>query len=333
MNINNNYLNLPNLILTIMKSKTKKKANDLTSNFKASTLGASLVHSGMSLNQIEILPLGGRKRAYSKEIENIYTLVSETSGLEYTRIEINREGIYDMLPEGLFHTLATGTEVLDEDIMIEDIRIKRQEEKEARTFFAPFEIELSYARILLEVYENRLDMQTSFNEMSNLLVRSWEELKKLNSKQRVIWMHFIPEIQYHKNDLNYLQEFLTLLTNLPITIKKKTITKQNNWVTDDLEANFALGKTTLGLNSITKQSELETVDTIEIKIGPSTPDLIQSYLPNEKNESIITMTTDYLLPTNIDIEIIYDLLPEIKFSQLTDVPQSSTTVLGHTSYL
>lgn len=315
-----------------MKIQAKKKANIINTDYKATSIAADLVHYGLDPNQIEILPVGGSKRAFSKEIESVYNYISETSGQQYTRIEINREGLYDMLPEGLFHTLATGTEVLDEDIMIEDIRNKRKEEKDARTFFAPFEIEISQIKMLLEIYENRLDMQTSFSEMGNLLTRSWEELKLLNNKQRVIWMHFIPEIQYRKNDLNYLQHFLTTLTNLPITVSKKTISKHNAWE-DSTDNSFSLGNTSLGVDSVTKFIEKENINIIEIKIGPTYPQLIKSYLPNESKETIIKMTTDYLLPIDIEVQITYDLIAEKKFSELSNHPNQTTTILGHTSYL
>lgn len=315
-----------------MKSINDKK-NKVVTDFKATVVAADRIQNGQDSNTIEIIPLGGNRRAFAKEIENIEEQIAETSGNKYTRITINKEGLYDMLPEGLFHTLATGTDILDEDIMIEDIQIKRQEEKDARTFFAPFEIEIFHIKTLLELYENRLDMQTSYSEMGNLLAHSWNELKFLNNKQRVIWMHFIPEIQSRKNDLNYCQKLLSLLLNIPITISKKNLELETTSNHSDFEASFSLGNIDLGINSVTKNSIKTSSQVIEIKIGPTSQQLIKDYLPNQHKEKIIKMTLDYLLPVDAEVVITYDLLPENKYSKLFDNPNESTTVLGHTSYL
>jgi len=316
-----------------MQSKALHTNNELFTDYRAVTRAASLIAQGVDINSIELVPVGGSSRAYAKEIERSFSYVSERSAEKRYRIEINREGIYDMLPEGLFHTLVAGTEVLDEDIMVEDIQQKRQEEKEARQFFLPFEIELNHLRLLLEGYENRLDMQTSFNDMSDLLLSSWPELSLLNNRQRVIWMHFIPEIQQHKNDLPYIEEFLNLLLEIPVRVQRKFVTRPLAWIDESLQREAALGRGILGVNTITSQTYEMDVELIEIQLGPTYPQLLQAYLPNASDERIIDMTLDYLLPADVSYQLIYDLLPELKATYLHDLPEASQQVLGHTSYL
>lgn len=316
-----------------MKKKELKINNEIGSDFKAVSRASSLIAQGVNPDELEILPIGGARRAFSKEIEKCYAFISEVSNKQIIRIESNREGLYDMLPEGVFHKLATGTEVLDEDVMIEDIRTKRQEETEARKFFAPFEIELNHLRLQLEIYETRLDMQTSYNEMSNLLIHSWPELQILNSKQRVIWMHFIPEIQYHKNDLNYIEQFLNLLLNIPVNLQLKRLTRPLTWIDNDIQSKASLGNCSLGISTILTQEIEIDVEVLEIRLGPTYHQLIKSYLPNEENEIIINTVLDYLLPAELDHQIIYDLLPEVKSTFLGQENQESISILGHTTYL
>lgn len=313
-----------------MKKKHTIK-NKLNTDFKGSSLAADLIQQGLDINDIEIIPIGETTRAFSKEIKQLSKYTSEQTGSKRIMIKINRQGLYDMLPEGLFHTLSSGTEILDEDIMIEDIQNKRIEEKNARIFFEPFEIEIYKAKTLIETYENRLDMQTSFYEMSNLFVKNWNELQYLNSKQKVIWMHFIPEIQHHKNDLNYLERFLNTLINLPIEIKRKHKKRKSNLLYQSLENEFLLGKNTLGVNSITTQSAIENYEIIEITVSPSAPHMMQQYLSNEQNINIIKMTTDYIIPLGMEVEINYEYNKLNRYSTLKI--KNSTTYLGITSYL
>jgi len=307
-------------------------SNSMTSDIKASQKAADLIQHGVDPDHIIFTCDGSSRRPFSTEIQSVNPYISETSNEEFVRIHMNREGFYDMLPEGLFHTLHAGSEILDEDVMIQDVRNKRRQEQNARKFFAPFENELFYLRTQLDQYESRLDMQTTYQDMSNLLLSNFPELHRLSPRQRVIWMHFIPEIHNHKNDIAYAQQLLRNLLNIPIEIHRATHDRKIDWQEIGLPPS-TLGYCQLGVDSLTTMNFERNESYFNITIGPSYPQLLKNYLPNAKDEYIIHLVLDNLFPAHLNRQLRYDLLPEVKHSYLSDEQGNNHTVLGHTSYL
>lgn len=304
--------------------------NELDSDFKATAKAASLYEEGIPLNQIEILPLSGKDRAFSKEISSINNYVSEQTDLDMYRIIVNREGLYDMLPEGLFHQLSVGREILDEDMMIHDIREKRIQEQNARLFFSPFESELNQLRLRIEVYENQLDLSSHHDAKSKLFEHSWDELRMLDNRQKVIWMHFLPEIQHHKNDLKFLQRFLHLLLNIPVTIHQKTVFEKCTSDSLNQASTFQLGSGQLGVHSLLKEPSFFAKELVEVQLGPATPHLLAKYLPQSEGINVIQTVLDYLLPVDVSTVVSYEPSSHNKHSLLSP---SEGALLGHTSYL
>ena len=98
-----------------------------------------------------VVPIGLFHRNYHKDID-----VAEESEYEnhLLQLKINRESLYDALPEGLFHQPISHKkrEKTIEEI-IEEIRIQNAREKSTRKFFLPVEQELYRTRIALELEE------------------------------------------------------------------------------------------------------------------------------------------------------------------------------------
>jgi hypothetical protein len=131
-----------------------KKPNQIDTDFKAAAIAAEIIENEMvSTGDVMILPKGPKKRAYDKEIAGITVDKKSEDKKQVTTIWVNRDGFYDMLPEGLFHRPPASSVMITEEDMIKDIKARREEEKQTRRFFAPFEAELNYFRTLVELYE------------------------------------------------------------------------------------------------------------------------------------------------------------------------------------
>jgi type VI secretion system protein ImpH len=100
--------------------------NQFNTDFKAVTYAAELIEQGrFADDEVVILPIGPQERAYAKEIAGISTYRSVYRNRQMLAIRINREGLYDMLPEGLFHQPPLPSEMLDEEGMVKDIKQRR----------------------------------------------------------------------------------------------------------------------------------------------------------------------------------------------------------------
>src|SRR6478735_2689806 len=101
-----------------------RKPNQLDTDYKAVTLAAELIEQGLvNPDEVIILPVGAKQRAYAKEIAEISNYNSVYRNREMLAIHINREGLYDMLPEGLFHQPPASSVMITEEEMVKDIVI------------------------------------------------------------------------------------------------------------------------------------------------------------------------------------------------------------------
>lgn len=96
--------------------------NHIDTDFRAVAKGAELLENGaFEADQVFILPLGPRKRAYAKEIDGYSIYYSESKLKDCLIISSNEDGLYDMLPEGLFHQSPVRNLIFSEEEMIEDV--------------------------------------------------------------------------------------------------------------------------------------------------------------------------------------------------------------------
>ncbi len=312
-----------------MKNRTLPN-NELFTDYKAAAFAASLIDDGfIDKDKIEIVPVGPEKRAFAKEIKTTSFYYSDKRRHERLRIEINREGIYDMLPEGLFHKPPRGSNEIDEEGMIDDIKLRRVEEQQARLFFSPFDAELNYVKIMTELYESRLDKKDNHTELNKIFELGWDEFSLLNNQQSIIWMNLLPEIQQRRNDLSFISKILSLLfeTNFEVSDISHSIKPMQ--VGDEFQ--MQLGTGTLGVNTIIGDDFLPDNSLLQINIGPATPSKLITFLPGEKNRAIMDMALSYLIPVDTDVNLDLIIAPEMQKSILSD--ESESVYLGYTVFV
>jgi hypothetical protein len=304
--------------------------NELFTDYKAEAHAADLIERDViAADRIEIIPMGPDKRAFAKDIENSNTYYSEKRRHDRIRINTNREGLYDMLPEGLFHRPPTGSAGMDEESMIKDIRDRREEEKQARLFFTPFDAEINHVRIMTELYENMLDKKTTYSDLSQIFEFGWDEFNLLNKEQSIIWMHLLPEIQQKRNDIDFVSKVLTALFNLPIAIVDATANITPIKIADDLQ--MQLGSSALGIDTIIGDSFMPEHESFNINIGPTSPQELVNFIPGQKNRAILDMAISYLMA--VDAEVNVELLTASDLQETVLSENGESAFLGYTVYI
>ncbi|MBE9599395.1 type VI secretion system baseplate subunit TssG [Pedobacter sp. MC2016-24] len=304
--------------------------NELFTDYKAVAHVADLIERDVvEADRIEIVPLGPDKRAFAKDIESAHVYHSEKRRQDRIRIHTNREGLYDMLPEGLFHRPPTGSAGMDEESMIKDIRDRREEERQARLFFTPFDVEINHVRIMTELYENMLDKKTTYTDLSKIFEPGWEEFKLLSKEQSIIWMHLLPEIQQKRNDVDFLAKVLTALFSLPVTISAGIANLSPVKIADDLQMH--LGSSSLGIDTIIGDRFIPEDELFNIQIGPTSPKELVSFIPGHKDRAILDMAISYLIP--VDAEVNVTLLTASEFQETLLSADGENAYLGYTVYI
>ncbi|QJD96540.1 type VI secretion system baseplate subunit TssG [Mucilaginibacter robiniae] len=304
--------------------------NQLDTDFKAVTLAAELIEQGsVAADNIVILPVGPQKRAYAKEIENVTNYTSIYRNRPMLVININREGLYDMLPEGLFHQSPASSVMITEEEMIKDIAARREEEKQARLLFAPLETELYHIRTVVELYENRLDKKSDYDELVNIFLKEWREFKCFTNEQMVILMHVLPVIHEQRNNLAFIGNVLSIMFKSHFELQYELKRTSSSTVESEHLAT-KLGIGILGVNFIAGQV-YEPEEELTITIGPVTANQMLNYLPGTRAAQALDVLLSYFIPLQTIVNTKFVVGAECQKTVLGLEQENSC--LGFTTYL
>src|SRR5262245_2843800 len=125
---------------------------DLPFDFKASVVAAELSGNGISADTFFFRNRSSFRRPVARDIEDIYW--SNGEGRDQRLIfDLNREGIYDMLPEAVIHQPGGRKKTGDATKLGNELR---KEERDARNFFSPLENEFHVRALTLDLIEREL---------------------------------------------------------------------------------------------------------------------------------------------------------------------------------
>lgn len=297
-------------------------------DFKASTIVAEWLENKQK-DLVSILPIGAKRSAIAADVNGYGSYYADSLQRDVTVVEQNREGLYDMLPEGLFHVTPIRSAGLNEVEMMADVQLRRREEKDARRFFMPFESELNYMRVVLEWYENRLDKRSHYNDLSLIFGVEWQEIHLLDNDQRMVWMHLLPVIQHKRNDIVFLGAFLSVLFNLPVEVTRGAAL--STMMPIGADSQLAMGGGALGSDSVIGNSFEVEQDAITIHIGPAEGHKLVAFLPGNRHATLMDTVVSYLVPIETAVDVQLVISQENRTGSLS--AGSANTFLGYTVYL
>ena len=303
------------------------RPNTPDSDFKAETVAAHLVESGHDPEKITIARLGATKRGYGKDIEELSTYFSEYDHTDFLQILANREGIYDILPEGVFHQTVNRKLNKDKEEMIDEIKIHREEEFFARKFFRLFEIELDHVLTDIALIEIAFDKRLTHPDYVNIFRQFWPFMDLLDREQAVLFLHTIPLLQRIRNNNSNIEESLSLILGVPVRLEPVILEKKE--ANDAFESR--LGKCYLGLNLILGNTFNDGEYDLKVRVGPMSAIKMKDFLKGEKYDRILNSLCQLFLPAHIFLVIDYILDPEDSLFILS-TPQTATW-LGINSYI
>ena len=140
-------------------SNIEQAMNSLITNYSSDytveSITSSLIKKGVLPNQIILKATGTLSRSNKKDVSNIYSRFDEETNNILYFLESPREGIYDTLPESIFHSFSGKQTAKNKFEVIEEIKRHREEEKQARNFFLPFEQEFFTIRNTIFSFEDQ----------------------------------------------------------------------------------------------------------------------------------------------------------------------------------
>ena len=193
--------------------------NSLDTDYLAEVVAATLIEEGVSPDSIQITRLGSSRMKVGKDIENVRMEYSPDDEInDCLRIYVNREGLYDVLPEGVFFLGIDLLESTDIKKVVNQVRQYRKEEMEIRKFFSVFEDEIDRTIVQMQLLERRVDRKNVYPDFTNVFTAYWPVIRQLSLEQATLFMRIIPIIHKIRGNEHKITKALSLILGLPVTL-------------------------------------------------------------------------------------------------------------------
>lgn len=262
----------------------------MLTDINAEVIVADLIESGFEFEKILVRHDGLFKRNFSKDISDVYYDMVK----ELLTFHISHDSIYDVLPDGLFHSIFSDFDPENRGLEFEKLK---EEEKNARKFFIPFDYEFFIQYVKLELTLRKyFDKPESF--IHNLLLFD----KKISEKYAV--------------KLNsYLLFADKIIGNIEITalclsdILSQEVRHSTNYFSDSLTYNNHIENlhlkrgVILGDNYICGNSVAEGREVWEFSILLNEDKAVKKFIESEEKQisEVLNVFYEYFIPIEIEV--------------------------------
>ncbi|RLJ32683.1 type VI secretion system (T6SS) VasB/ImpH family protein [Chryseobacterium sp. 7] len=302
--------------------------NKLQTDFKAEAVAVNLLKYHRAVSNIFIERVGVNDRAYLKDIKSISSSYLGFDEEVFT-IESYREGIYDYLPEGLFHPPSLGASRKNVDSVVREIRKQKRVEDDARKFFRPFELEVFFTEISALLKESEFDITSNTDSLLETVSELWPMIKMLDKQSAYIFMHILPFFHQIRGDKRWFERCMTAFLQVPVNI-----TFSPN-IIDEIEKNnnsMLLGNSRLGVTYIPSGPHMDGQRNWVVNIGPIPYADMKKYIPGSPFRNVLEALYDYFLPVTVDVEENFVTEKE-EYSFSLEDDERNASRLGYSTFL
>jgi|GEM_PF-5061930 len=302
-------------------------------NIKAEVMITELLANDQSLNinNIALQPTGGFNKSVKWDVDEVIEEENE-HGLYIQKFMLVRKGLFEALPEGLFYGdgLEEVSDQEQERSPVPEIIRQRENDKQIRKLFSPFDQLFHRYRLHLEIEERKV--LTGFPEGSQhalceMIYGNFHGV--LSNYQKSILVSLLPMAHHIVGEIKYIEMAMTAVLGHQISIQKRY---QENVFSDhsqphvqplQLGENFTLGQT---YKEICVEYEIFVTN---IKIEEA-----EKFIPGQVGDQTLEILCDYFIPIEASYTYKYDAKtkPLEIVSSLMD-KKRGTNILGYTIHL
>jgi hypothetical protein len=242
-------------------------------------------------------------RPHRRDIINVDPLINK----DKLTFNLSRNGIYDVLPEGLFH-LHKGDQVS----FASQRKAFKDQEQDARKFFAPLENEFFYQRLQIEHNEREL-LDDFYNLNDDFLIDFWKIDTKIPEDFRIKLIKLLPYSYKIAGDFELTRLSLENLLGEKVTFKRKYVnrTKEYDPLDEKITQDSGLQ---LGVDSVLSSETSEVHKPIlEVTVGPISEKKINNFIKKHENLYFINTFYDYFIPLEIEVDTKFTVTNEQGF--------------------
>lgn len=304
--------------------KAEKSIDNVTSDIKAEVVVADMLEQGIGYNDVIVHHNSAFDRNYKKDV----TEIKLNTANKTISLFVNRNGLYDALPEGLFHPV-TRYGSLDAQDRKKEFKVQQEEVAKARKFFLPLDNEFLLTKVKLEA------------EMRKLFHDPWASLDKVFNLNRRIpadyqrrFKKFLPYSTNIKGNIELTAFCLSEIIQDKVTIRTSFNNEKHQ---DDSLSLVALGNCQTGENFVCGPGFYDEVKVWEFIIELEDDIGIEKYVDRESGfmDTLFRKYCDYFVPFEIETkyrvecDAARELLLEDDESQIKTAHTATSVFLGY----
>ncbi len=242
------------------------------------------------LDEIVVAMQGIFNRAHRKDVLGIDFVEGEKNHKDYIEVKVSREGLYDTIPEALFHQAKGRKGFKDVNDMIDESKMTRKEERDARLFFQPLEQEFSRKRIEIELEERRLLDHFANEFLDNVYgTTDFEDLPPI-SKNNLFYL--LPLAQRIVGNTQLTEQAISAIIKENVQI----ILKNNNQMEEVDFMRHGLGEVRLGVDLICSSTINDGIPSWEVAVGPIDLANLPNYLEKGSGRKLLDIVEGFFFP-------------------------------------
>lgn len=299
----------------------------MAADFKAEVVATQMLAEDQDIGKILINRLGSTPRTHTKDVVKHYEDIGQFNLDKYTVIESFRQSIYEALPENVFHPPTLGGLGKTQDEIVEEIKMQRRKEVEARTFFKPFEQEAPYLEIQALMLELMYEKKGSYDNLFRLFEQGWPVIARLPYSMALSFIYILPILHQVRGNRSWTEKCLSFLTGFPVSIRE-------NYVSGHIDASldgFTLGHSGLGIDSCLGGNQYDGMYGWDVHVGPVPEAYTTEILPRSGFTELLDLLAEHFVPADLFVRYFIKTEPVPGTALLPD--SATAGRLGYTFYL
>lgn len=218
----------------------------------------------------------------------------------FITLQLSRDGLYDRLPEGLFHEFSSQRRGGVSE-MVAHYKKQQQEELQARKFFRPIEHEFFLQRVFLEQREKHLLFDAFGKDADQLFLSFWNISPNLPRVSVNRLVKLLPYMHRIAGNIPLVQLCLQVILEEKVSIVCDHAPQQVK-----SSSGIPLGECRLGMDTLAGEDFYTDMPVMKVTIGPLQQRRIYDYLPWQPYGQLLETCYSFLLPADVEIETILE---------------------------
>jgi hypothetical protein len=301
-----------------------KELRQIFHDFKAGVVAAELVDNRVPADTIFFRNQSTFKRPVANDIQTVYWNDLEDQD-NFLVFELNREGIYDMLPEAVVHRQNKRSRDEDQTKMGQELR---KQERDARKFFSPLENEFHHRGMRLDMTEREMIKNSNPRRNRQFFNYFFEDSSALSDEQVLILLHILPLSHKIRSDVALISLTLSRILNYDIVVTQKWKHTTFN-LPEDVAMPLSEGQ--LGINTVLNDHFRIATRYYEVRINGLSVEDYHLFTGSGKHLTVLNFTLPYFFPAGAEWAIATEVSTETAPLHVSDDTHAS--FLGFNSYI